>query len=496
MRTFTRNHKSALQKAKLVKEKIEEEVIMGNYVVTRDPPLVISALGAVPKDDSSIRLIHDFSLPVGNSVNDLAYEMEKQRFQTVDHATRIMKQGCYMAKVDLKSAYRSVSISKHSQQFTGLQWGTGANMLYMYDTKLPFGAKLAPACFHRLTQAVKRMLNRVGIKCVIYLDDILLLCENKEDCVNALELTIRLLRNLGFQINWNKVVDPTQCLTFLGVELDSQEMCARLPAKKLQELKQELAAFGRRKRANKRQLQSLAGKLNWAAMVIIGGRVYLRGILNTINSMKRATDRTRLPPELVEDIVWWQSCMNHFNGKSIIRDERAIETLYTDASVEGAGAFYNNDWVYLNWSRDMPIWSDLHINMKEILAVVIGCLRWAACWENKTIYVMTDNTVTVSVINRGTCRDPVVMPWLRIMFWLSVTFNFLLKATHIPGIKNDTADSISRLHEQGQPGRLLSLLQGQGYDPLYNHMSLQGVDFLFQVHASRRGQHGSKNWTS
>ena len=42
----------------------------------------------------------------------------------------------------------------------------------MYDTRLPFGAKLAPTIFHKLTQAVRRMMNRRGFDLVIvYLDD-------------------------------------------------------------------------------------------------------------------------------------------------------------------------------------------------------------------------------------------------------------------------------------------------------------------------------------
>ena len=69
-----------------------------------------------------------------------------------------------MAKVDLKSANRSVSISEQSQQVTGFKWGFPDGKEYtLYDCKLPFGAKLAPNIFHRLSQAVGRRTFRLRI---------------------------------------------------------------------------------------------------------------------------------------------------------------------------------------------------------------------------------------------------------------------------------------------------------------------------------------------
>ena len=45
--------------------------------------------------------------------------------------------------------------------------------------------------------------------------------------------------------------------------------------------------FAGRKRATKRQLQSIVGKLSWSSAVIRGGRVFLRRMLNYIAVLKR-----------------------------------------------------------------------------------------------------------------------------------------------------------------------------------------------------------------
>ena len=86
---------------------------------------------------------------------------------------------------------------------------------------------------------------------------------------------IELLQNLGFGINWRKVVLPTQCLTFLGVLIDTVSECLSLPQEKLVDLQLFVQDFLHRHRASKRLLQSLAGKLNWASRVVYGGRTFL-----------------------------------------------------------------------------------------------------------------------------------------------------------------------------------------------------------------------------
>lgn len=172
-------------------------------------------MAAIPKPDGDIHLIHDCSRPV--------------------------TEGCYFAKVDLKSAYRIVGLSKASQEDTGLSWDIDGTTIYLKDTPLPFGARRSVGIFHRLTQAVRRMMARKGYDLIIvYLDDFLIISESKEVCAEALNILIQLLQKLGFMIHWGKVVDPTTCITFLGIDLNSVSMTLSLPEEKLLLLQQEL----------------------------------------------------------------------------------------------------------------------------------------------------------------------------------------------------------------------------------------------------------------
>lgn len=487
-----RNHPSA-QPSSVLYEKASKQVLkeveLGNYVICDEPPIILSPMAAIPKPDGDVRLIHDCSRPAGQSVNDHCSSDWSQKFARVDDAANLMTEGCYFAKVDLKSAYRSVGISEHSQQVTGLSWNFKGKTVYMKDTKLPFGARLSPGIFHRLTQAVKRIMARKGFDLVVvYLDDFLIISDSKQACAQALSVLIQLLRKLGFSIHWGKVVDPTHKITFLGIELNSLEMSLRLPLDKMCILRQELQSFLTRKRATKRQLQSLAGRLSWAAGVVKGGRVFLRRIFNKIATLRHGCHRTLISVEVRRDISWWYQFIQTFNGKSTLLDKTPIECVFTDACDEGAGGSFGRDWFYYNWAQDMPEAKTFHINEKEVLAVALAAHRWAPCWQNKRIVIYSDNTVTVAALNKGSCRNSTIMKCLRSLFWLSATFNFHLTAKFIKGIFNVAADSASRLH---QLGYLETLLPFTDYSPLTMHMSSKTFMFLLDRYPHWRSKYSS-----
>ena len=58
------------------------------------------------------------------------------------------------------------------------------------------------------------------------------------------------------------MIDPTRCLTFLGIEIDAATMVKRLPSEKVLALKTELEVFAKRKRASKRQF--FTGRRVWS----------------------------------------------------------------------------------------------------------------------------------------------------------------------------------------------------------------------------------------
>jgi len=253
---------------------IRQEIADGNYVPVSFKPVIVSALGAVPKADSQeLRLIHDCSMPCSQGVNSYI-NITKEKFQTVDDAVSLIGNNYFLAKVDLRHAYRSIPVHPANYPALGLKWKFkgDSSFSYLVDTRLPFGASSAPGIFHRITQAVKRMMARRGhSSLVVYLDDFLVVGESGEACRATYDELCSLLQKLGFQLSLSKLVPPTQKLVFLGIEFDTVTMSLALPSDKLTDLQHVIHSFCSRTQATKRQLQQLAGKLNWACKVVYGG---------------------------------------------------------------------------------------------------------------------------------------------------------------------------------------------------------------------------------
>ena len=87
--------------------------------------------------------IHDCSMPPGRGVNFYVSELEKFHFQTIDDAFKLIDKGYYLAKVDLRHAYRSVLINLKNYRAMGLKWKfmNHWRVTFFIDTRLPFGGR-------------------------------------------------------------------------------------------------------------------------------------------------------------------------------------------------------------------------------------------------------------------------------------------------------------------------------------------------------------------
>ena len=306
---------------------------------------------------------------------------------------------------------------------------------------------MSPQIFNALTKAVCRIMAHNGHHDVlVYLDDFLIISDSQEQCNIILTALLKLLRFLGFSINYDKLVSPTKRITFLGVILDSEKMCLELPEDKLTEFKDILIETLNYKKVNKQKLQSIAGKLNWATQCIYGGKFHLRRIIDRINQLRRPWHRIRVTADMRADLKWWLCFMDTFNGSVKILDKRPTTPVFIDACPVASGCFYEGQFVYTPWDT----WSGtdhLHINHKEALSLEPAVAQWASQWSNKKVIVHCDNQAAVSMLNKCSSRDPTVMASLRRIFWWSAKYNFRICAIYYPGKDNFIADAVSRLHE-------------------------------------------------
>ena len=183
-----------------------------------------------------------------------------------------------------------------------------------------------------------------------------------------------------------------------------------LPEVELVTLKSYLLEFSLHRRASKRQLHVLAGKLG------LWRRTFLRRTLDLMNQLNSPNDKRKLNAEFYADPSWWISFLAVFNGKCLFLDMLPITDVQTDDCAFDAGAFFRGDWAKHSFVMDDPTVRDLHINYKDVFAVVLAAKQWGSKWCNQHVILYSDSFTAVGITSKGSCRNPIVMQYLRELF--------------------------------------------------------------------------------
>ena len=122
---------SASQHPEVVSANLDKEVKLGRVAGPFSSPplpnLQCHPVGVVPKKHSpEWRTIYHLSYPEGDSINDyIPKDPYSLQYVRVDDAIRILQslgQGSYMAKTDLKSAFRLIPIHPEDWNLLGIYW--------------------------------------------------------------------------------------------------------------------------------------------------------------------------------------------------------------------------------------------------------------------------------------------------------------------------------------------------------------------------------------
>ena len=84
-----------------------------------------------------------------------------------------------------------------------------------------------------------------------------------------------------------------------------RQLC--LPDSKLCQLQQLLSDTLLKQSITKHELQSLVGKLNFAARVVFRGQTFLRQLIDVTNALSRPHHYVRINTPLRADLSWWAS---------------------------------------------------------------------------------------------------------------------------------------------------------------------------------------------
>ena len=443
------NEKPCQKFNKLESQVIADEIIklIEQRIIVEVPfsdKLVISPIFLVEKSNGGHRMILNLK-KLNEFVPYIHFKME-----TFEHALTLVTPDIYMASLDIRNAYYSIPIDKSYQRFLTFKF---EEKFYSF-TCLPNGLSTGPYIFTRIMKPILSNLRKQGFKNSAFIDDSFLLGETKKLCRRNVDSTEYLLKQAGFDINYDKSVkEPTQIILHLGNIIDSAKMIVTLPETKIAIIIQECKSLISVQTTSIRLVARVIGLLVASFSAVQYGRLHYRRLeRRKIEALSKAkgnfSKRMQIDQQMKAELLWWIK-----NVKYQIRviDRKQVDlTVVTDSSTVGWGCQFNEISFNGKWNTSE---SKLHINALELLAIWMSlrAIRSTIC--NKNIVVMSDSTTAVSYINnmgglKSLCCDKIA----RDIWSLCISINTWITCSYIPGVEN-AADEASRVfqdrHEWG-----------------------------------------------
>ena len=454
----TPNLRSARDNPNAVTLAISKEIARGHthgpFHAPPFPRFHASPIGIVDKKDGSHRLILDLSNNHAGSVNEgISIDEFAVSYCSFDDAvSMVLAVGPtpFMAKVDIKHAFRLCPVHPDEWPLLCFHWADS----FFFDSCLPFGLRSSPFIFNSFADALQWILSSVLMVSLIihYLDDFFLCHSSFHACQADMQRLTDLFAHLGVPLAPGKICGPSRILTFLGIELDTVQHVARLPADKFTALLDLCHSWRDRPTCTKRDLLALIGHLSFAAKVVKPGRLFLRRLIDLSTSVTQLHHRIHLSVDARADIQWWITFLPTWNGVSVLQDDPISSDdihLFTDASALGIGGVFGRQWFAIPLSDFSSIsWfpnvvDTFDINFWELLALLVAFFTWSSRFRNRQVIIYTDNMPLVYIWSRGS-RNPLVMRLVRALFWRTASLNANLILRHIPGHDNILADLLSR----------------------------------------------------
>ncbi len=237
------------------------------------------------------------------------------------------------------------------------------------------------------------------------------------------------------------------------MELDSVSQTARLTQERAQSVLNCLNTFKNRTAAPLKQFQRLLGHMAAAAVVTPLGLLHMRPLQHWLHgrvprwAWQSGTPRVQVTPACRQTFTPW-SDLSFLRAGVPLEQVSRHAVVYTDASTKGWGATFNGHAVLGVWTGPQLHW---HINCLELLAVHLALNRLKRRLRGEHVLVRTDNSATVAYINRqGGLRSRRMSQLARHLLLWSRKHLRSLRAIHIPGLLNRTADELSRAALPGE----------------------------------------------
>ncbi|CAH4028694.1 unnamed protein product [Pieris brassicae] len=158
----------------------------------------------------------------------------------------------------------------------------------------------------------RRILRRQGLRVIVFLDDYLLVHQNRTIKNFHVLIAMTFLKNLRWTINLEKsICTPTRSID-LGITWDTLPNAKSLPAEKEIRIRQCLITRLSAGNCTLKEAQRLLEYLNFATFITHWGRLHGRTLQRHSNALRRSPlSPSPLAEEVNQDMVWWLHNLSH-----------------------------------------------------------------------------------------------------------------------------------------------------------------------------------------
>ena len=426
----------------LVQQEIQKLLDKGAIQVTQETPgQVLSSLFLREKKDGSQRPILNLR-NLNQYVPYIHFKME-----SLKEVKNLLRRNDFMVKIDLKDAYFTVPLHPSSRKYVRFRW---KNLIYQFLC-LCFGLGPAPRLFTKLMKVPMSILRRLGIRLIIYLDDILIFGSSQEEIELARDTTLYLLENLGFVINREKSeLTPARIMEFLGVLINSMDLSMSLTEAKILSLTKLCNQALDNQYMSLRDLSKLVGKLISTSAAITPCMLQVRHLqqLQILNQQIQGSyeSHVRLDKKSKLELTWWIENLRLRVGKPIMTKSPDL-IIYSDAATSGGwGAYCQGRATGGQWTAQERDKFGNNINMLELMAVELAIKTfWRMHQTAKNIHLMIDNKTALSyLVKMGGTKSVQLVEKTKQIWDFLLEKGIMITAEYIPSELNVEADRESR----------------------------------------------------
>ena len=403
----------------------------------------------VPKSDP---LIHRTVID-GRPINCVMPKPPKFHLFAPPHLFHILKhrKATWLAKIDLKGFFHQLPIHNNVSSFFCFRVGQS----WYRWTRVPMGWSVAPYIAQNTAEAL--VGRAVGVRAMVYLDDILVFGESCEGVQASVAGILERFSFAGAEINEKKsCLSPVRTLEYIGVEWSPEQGVLRFPSTWREKVMLIFVSFASAWKLSIRRIWQMVGIAMRVLHVLGVPLCHFDAILRCLSGWSTKIVRGELdwdvevviPDDLrreMAEIV--DAFVRPIRDFSLPEPASAWDTVvWTDASTTGWGIV----WQHLDdaeagadWGQWVQAATHRDIFLLEAEAAMKGIRAALESGSSKSgTLLLVDNEGLAHAIRRGHTKSRLGNLFLRYIF--SFVQPHHLRVEWIASEENSTADQLSR----------------------------------------------------